>query len=299
MICTIRIFPEDIFSNDTTHFLFNSRDRKRIKARIAQREKRQSENKIKASIEEKEPRGLPNDAVNSVTENVSSNGRLTIGLHNTARYDENSSNSGLDHGVDNLTYEHSFVDIPLADEISETKADLSSQSKLSARTTAVSNDIVKTIKPQTANKTVPNGPKQEQISIDCSNEHKQVHITEINECKKDNVTKNDRTAQITTRHISHEKITRAVSNDSKDSRQLHLNHLPLECLAVKKLLRRHSYELAISEYSWLPDNPPTYASCVEITNNFNRGYRQKEKKYSQGFENSVFVKGDRTRSLAF
>lgn len=265
------------------------RDRKRIKARIAQRQQEKLENgnvnhPAKTGIEENESTSLPNEISHRKIEHFAGNGHLTPGVRmpcsKNKTEDANSSyssSSGLDNltiqGVDNLTFERSFVDIPLADE---TSGESDQESKVSAsfkppyESSPVCYHVVKETKPHTVTKPVSNEYKHK---------HANKHIVNGNESK-------------------HENVIRTVSNESK-GKDIKIKHLPPECLAVKKLLRRHSYELAISDVSWLPDNPPSYASCVEITNAYNHGYRQREKKYSLGCENRGFDKDDHKRSLAF
>lgn len=258
------------------------RDRKRIKARIAQREQEKLENgtmtnSTKLCAEENECRSPPHKvAVDKQKEKSSGNGHLTGTVHLSHPKDINSSYSssnGLDnlavHGVDNLTFERSFVDIPLADESQETIADSTKESNRSSpfnpdcASSPVSYHVVKETQAHTVCKPFPN-----------ETEHAKTPITSETHRNK---------------LVSHESV----------EKQVELKHLPPECLAVKKLLRRHSYELAVSDYSWLPDNSASYASCVEITNVYNHGYRHKEKKYSLGCENRAFDKDDHKRSFAF
>ena len=95
-------------------------------------------------------------------------------------------------------------------------------------------------------------------------------------------------------------MKKSASSDDKDSkRQLEMKHLSPECLAVKKLLRRHSYEVAISDYTWLPNGepPPSYASIVIENGNAHDGKRT-QKKYSLGCENKAYDKDDHKRSSA-
>ena len=47
-------------------------------------------------------------------------------------------------------------------------------------------------------------------------------------------------------------VKSASSYDKYAKRHIQMKHLSPECLAVKKLLRKHSYEVAISDYTWLP-----------------------------------------------
>lgn len=260
-----------------------------MKARIARREREKRangtlNNPTKPSIEENESTSLPNAfVVNHKTENIASNGHLTPRLHISCSKNKSddanssySSSSGLDNltiqGVDNFNFECSFVDIPLADETKETSGESVPKSKLPSsfhppyESSPVTYHVVKETKTHTVNKPLPN-----------ENEHANRHVTN---------------------ETNHDKFIRRVSNETKD-KQVKLKHLPPECLAVKKLLRRHSYELAISDYSWLPDNPPSYASCVEITNAYNHGYRHREKKYSLGCENRGYDKDDHKISVAF
>ena len=258
--------------------------------------------------------GLSQDGVSNAHDRFSSNGRLLPHFSDVTDGGQcnNVTNS---NGVDNLTYKHSFVDIPLMEdeesEIQQTQADLNCESKspvkVGRKTQPVSNINIKNMKHRALNKSKDDENKrlQEEIQEIRSNDDKHKCISgsgiNLNEREQGRVLPANKQVYTKTRHISqennHEKISRRVSNESKDSRQAQLKHLPLECLAVQKLLRRHSYELAISEYSWLPDNPPTYASCVEITNTYNHAYRQAEKKHSKSFENRAFDTEDHKENV--
>ena len=67
-----------------------------------------------------------------------------------------------------------------------------------------------------------------------------------------------------------DKTKKSASCDDKDAKRQHeMKHLSPECLAVKKQLRRHSYEVAISDLTWFPSGepPPSYASVISANIN--------------------------------
>ena len=194
-----------------------------------------------------------------------------------------SSSSGIDNlthsGIDNLNFERSFVDIPLADESHEENTDINhKESKVnpafqSKNKNEITNPVIlsgeKQTKPYTASKTVFN-EKREQEKTSKINEH------------------------------NRDKMKKSASSDDKDAKRQHeMKHLSPECLAVKKQLRRHSYEVAISDFTWLPSGepPPSYASVISKNGNARVG-KQTKKKYSLGCENKAYDRDDSNRSSA-
>lgn len=78
---------------------------------------------------------------------------------------------------------------------------------------------------------------------------------------------------------------RTLSEDVRDKR---LRHLSPECLAVKKTMRRYSYEIAVAEHSWLPIEPPNFASSEIIMNTYKYGGSSGARKSTVGFENKAY-----------
>ena len=269
-------------------FVFCYRDRKRIKARIAQREREKRANGTlpETGIEDKEIRNNSEVLIDHTTEkNHAVNGHLAPEMQfpssKTKSEDANSSyssNSGIDnlthHGVDNLTFERSFVDIPLADESQgENSENNHSESKLNpafqstCEITPVVFQVEKETKPYAVSKTASNEKRELKFRV---NEN------------------------------GHDKMKKHASSDDKDAKlQVDMKHLSPECLAVKKLLRRHSYEVAISDYTWLPNGqpPPSYASAVK--NGDKCQSKQTQKKFSLVCENKAYDKDDHKRNSAF
>jgi hypothetical protein len=87
---------------------------------------------------------------------------------------------------------------------------------------------------------------------------------------------------------------RAKSQDANFRRKRNLDHLSTECLAIKKMMRRHSYEIAVCENSWLPKEPPCFAPSQSSLNTYRYGVNNcNSVKTSQvGFENKAFDKFD-------
>ena len=188
-----------------------------------------------------------------------------------------SSSSGIDnpihHGVDNVTFKRSFVDIPAVGESQEDNNE-TNESKVSAaiqstcESTPVIFHVEKQIEPYTVSKTVPNETREQE--------------------KKFRVNVNSR-----------DKIKKSASSDDKDAeRQVEMKHLSPECLAVRKLLRSHSYEVALSDYTWLPNGqpPPSYASAVKHGDKCQS--KQTQKKFSPACENKAYDKVDHKENSA-
>ncbi|XP_045162209.2 uncharacterized protein LOC123527013 [Mercenaria mercenaria] len=84
------------------------------------------------------------------------------------------------------------------------------------------------------------------------------------------------------------------SHDANYRRKRKLDHLSSDCLAIKKSMRRHSYEIAVCENSWLPKEPPCFAPSTTIQNAFSYGVNVKNDAKSPqiDFENISFDKND-------
>lgn len=86
---------------------------------------------------------------------------------------------------------------------------------------------------------------------------------------------------------------RAKSHDA-NFRRKNLDHLSSECLAIKKMMRRHSYEIAVCENSWLPKERPCFAPSQSILNAYRYGVNNgtSVKTSHVAFENKAFDKHD-------
>lgn len=257
------------------------RDRKRIKARIKKREREKRANGVSSypsdtSIVENETR-LVTDRVafGNTKDDSARNGHPTQGMkaecskNNHSTYSlRNGTDNLASQGVDNLTFERSFVDIPLANlnELNSEQNISESKVKPDLESATVSFHIEKQTKPHFVNKPVP--------------------IEEIHAMTSE-INVNSRKTFVKSKS----------SENSSDGRKVRINQLPSECLAVKKLLRRHSYEVAVSDYSWLPNGPPSYTSTVDNVDTYKHQYqyRQREKKYSLGCENGAFHRDDQKK----
>ena len=97
-------------------------------------------------------------------------------------------------------------------------------------------------------------------------------------------------------NCAHAPSKRTNSNDVIERRgNRHLNNLPQECLAIQKLLRRRSYEMAVCEHSWLPIDPPTFQTSNKIIHTYNSG-RQGVTVSATGFENKAFDTEDHKKT---
>ena len=276
-----------LYHNLLRNFVFYCRDRKTVKARIAQteRERRTNGTIPETGIDDNEIRNPCEGVINHTTERkYESNGHLAPETQypSSKIKPENacssySSSSCIDnqrhHGVENLTFERSFVDIPVADESQEDNRKLyHSESKVNPafQSTCESNPVIfyaeKQVKPYTVSKTVPNGKRAQERRF------------RVNENSQD-------------------KMLKSASSDDKDAkRQIEMKHLSPECLAVKKLLRRYSYEVAISDYTWLPNGqpPPSYASAVNDVDkqDSKQKSQQAPKRFSLECENIAYDKDE-------
>lgn len=83
---------------------------------------------------------------------------------------------------------------------------------------------------------------------------------------------------------------RTLSADVRVDQEDRFRHLSPDCLAVKKTMRRHSYEIAVAEHSWLPIEPPNFASSETIINTYrycsNSGSVSRSS--TVGFENRAY-----------
>lgn len=88
-----------------------------------------------------------------------------------------------------------------------------------------------------------------------------------------------------------QKPKRTVSHESKINRNKNTSHLPEDCLAVRKMTRRHSYELAICENSWMPTNPMFGQQETEECG-FRGGHscHNRGKSSTVGFDNKAYNK---------
>ena len=267
-------------------FVFCCRDRKRIKARIAERERGKRENGAspETGIEDNEISNPGEVVIDHTTERKhDSNGHLapemqfpsskTKSVETISSY---SSRIGIDNmtneGIDNFMFERSFVDIAHADESQKDNSEhYHSESKLNPTLQSTCGctpaifQVEKQTKPHTVYKAYPNEIRDQE--------------------RRFNVNEN-----------GHDKMKKRASSDDKDAkRQIEMKHLSRECLAVKKLMRRHSYGVAIADYTWLPDGqpPPSYASSVK------QGYQQTNKKFSLGCENKAYHEDDHKRNPNF
>lgn len=88
---------------------------------------------------------------------------------------------------------------------------------------------------------------------------------------------------------------RANSHDACTHPDRNLGHLPADCLAVKKTVRRHSYEVAVCEYSWLPAESPgvvTTSQTTMDTCNYRVNTSNGVKLSTAVFENKAYDKDD-------
>ncbi|KAL4237428.1 hypothetical protein ACF0H5_002145 [Mactra antiquata] len=77
-----------------------------------------------------------------------------------------------------------------------------------------------------------------------------------------------------------------------------LSHLPPECLAVKKVMRSNSYELAISEHSWIPMDADNYSTPHTTKTYKHCDARKNYPKFTNAcFENKAFRKEDPRREM--
>ncbi|XP_045162214.2 uncharacterized protein LOC123527021 [Mercenaria mercenaria] len=91
---------------------------------------------------------------------------------------------------------------------------------------------------------------------------------------------------------------RAKSHDANYRRKRNLDHLSSDCLAIQKSMRRHSYEIAVCENSWLSKEPPYFAPSKTIQNAFSYGVnvRNDAKSHQMAFENMAFEKNDHKKT---
>lgn len=87
---------------------------------------------------------------------------------------------------------------------------------------------------------------------------------------------------------------RARSHDANFRQEQKLGHLPTDCLAIQKSIRRHSYEVAVGEHSWLSKDPPGFNSSKTIPNAYSYGGSQGNdlKSSVAAFENEAYDKDD-------
>ncbi|XP_045162224.2 uncharacterized protein LOC123527029 [Mercenaria mercenaria] len=87
---------------------------------------------------------------------------------------------------------------------------------------------------------------------------------------------------------------RAKSHDANFRRKRNLDHLPADCLAIKKSMRRHSYEIAVCENSWLAKDHCCFAPSKVILNaySYGRNVGNNAKSSEVAFENEAFDKND-------
>ena len=90
-----------------------------------------------------------------------------------------------------------------------------------------------------------------------------------------------------------DKMVKSASSDDKYAkRQIEMKYLSPECLAVKKLLRKHSYEVAISDYTWLPKRFLLHGR-IKLMIKMRKGETQLFKRY-ENFMLHCFIDGNIT-----
>ncbi|WAR20123.1 hypothetical protein MAR_001961 [Mya arenaria] len=101
-----------------------------------------------------------------------------------------------------------------------------------------------------------------------------------NSCKSKFLSENERSPvneNVPKRTLSNDYTKRARDSAARD--------------ASHSSTRRYSYGIAVCEHSWLPGDPPDYASSEKIMNTYNYGSRKSEGqlyKSTVGFENKAF-----------
>lgn len=86
---------------------------------------------------------------------------------------------------------------------------------------------------------------------------------------------------------------RAKSQDANFLQERKLDHLPVDCLAIQKSIRRHSYEVAVCENSWLPGEPACFATSQTILNTYSYGKSPENlAKKTAAIENNAYDKND-------
>lgn len=88
---------------------------------------------------------------------------------------------------------------------------------------------------------------------------------------------------------------RANSHDECIHLDRNLGHLPADCLAVKKTVRRHSYEVAVCENSWLSAESPCVVAPSRTTMNMHNycvNSSNGVKLSTAVFENKAYDKDD-------
>ena len=141
--------------------------------------------------------------------------------------------------------------------------------------------------------TIPHYPMKDGIdNMTFKHSHVDIKATTENE-KRRNSNKIRTTAEIEFANSS-SVPNRTLSQDLRVNLGERFAHLPPDCLAVKKTMRRHSYEVAVAEHSWLPVDPPDFASSETIINTYRYGSNLKTKSKSTtiGFENRAYDSED-------